>query len=865
MKLIKYSILFTVLFVIRSACAQHTPLIFLGESDSLFIARDNYEDFELVKSSYFESSFSSLLYGGTEHMAIDSVNGDWLYFTHTQSFNTSFRYHFLERVKLDGTSREILWNGLEYSNKASSTGGGSLVSISSVSYDFSKNICYFSVNTLTSSGNDIEQDFSDLILKLNLASQKLDTIKVGEYREIPVEGSTWQKYVGYQSYHNLALDTAQNYLYYRLQNPGYNYELKKLNLSSETEESLDLDLSGNLYLDQDNQIMYGYADAEIHSIDLETLDESSFYVGEVNLDLGLHFLYSEQKLYFYNSDQSRFLSINLDGTEQQEESNAPHTNNLANTSMFGLIRENFIMDEFNFYTFYISDIKIENRASLEYETIHTVYIFESYDQYEQQIQYSPSDERIYYARTMMGGKQIVGRKLDGSKPVIHNLEGGLHTRHEIQLFGRSIFYGNSGADIIEYNLNENKQIETGRFASSVGNTFYEINPSDKSDIIIFYRNIIVDWETKDIYYFTQTADDTYALVKTNKTDLYNTEKAEEVFFFGLDDPKHLYLNPKDNKIYWNNFGNSNYGFFSANLDGSDFLKLSDITFPKFAFLFESQAPEVSAQSFTVNENIPSGTVVGIIQATDNDGDQLSFAITSGNKDEAFTINESTGELAIFTESAINYETNPSFVLNVQVSDGELSSLADITVSLSDLNEPPVADDISFNVDENLAANTSIGTVSASDPENNDLTFSIVSGNDSGTFAIDQNTGGVTVANSEPLDYEVNPSFELTVEVSDGELSDDATITISVNDLDDDILDVSAKKLSHIKLYPNPIRDELHISGLLSQEVEILNVSGRTIRTSGTNPIDMKDLESGIYLLKLKDIRGNTHLKKIIKK
>jgi VCBS repeat-containing protein len=152
-------------------------------------------------------------------------------------------------------------------------------------------------------------------------------------------------------------------------------------------------------------------------------------------------------------------------------------------------------------------------------------------------------------------------------------------------------------------------------------------------------------------------------------------------------------------------------------------------------------------------------------ASDPDaGQTLTYSILSGNTSGAFAINASTGVLTVANSSALNFETTPSFALIVKVQDngtGTLSSQATVTVSLTNVNEVPVINNQAFSVAENSANGTNVGTVVASDPDaGQTLTYSILSGNTSGAFAINASTGVVTVANSSALNFEVTPSFAL---------------------------------------------------------------------------------------------------------
>ncbi len=101
------------------------------------------------------------------------------------------------------------------------------------------------------------------------------------------------------------------------------------------------------------------------------------------------------------------------------------------------------------------------------------------------------------------------------------------------------------------------------------------------------------------------------------------------------------------------------------------------------------------------------------------------------------------------------------------------------------NAAPLVSSATFYIDENSANGTAVGSVSATDPENSALYYSITAENTGGAFAIDATTGQITVANSEALDYGTIPSFTLTVAAIDTEGAyGTATITINLNDIND---------------------------------------------------------------------------------
>ena len=198
-------------------------------------------------------------------------------------------------------------------------------------------------------------------------------------------------------------------------------------------------------------------------------------------------------------------------------------------------------------------------------------------------------------------------------------------------------------------------------------------------------------------------------------------------------------------------------------------------------------PIVSNQTLAVDENASNGESVGSVALDPGDQNSVTFAVTDGNLEGAFAINSSTGEITVANSAAIDFEQQNSFDLTVEVTDdgGTTVDTAIVTVNINDANDPPTISVQSFNVDENSVVNTSLGTVLANDPETpSGLTFAITAGDPGGFFLINASTGAITVAKS-GLDHESVNSFNLIVRVTDpGSLSESASITVNVNDLNE---------------------------------------------------------------------------------
>jgi serralysin len=187
---------------------------------------------------------------------------------------------------------------------------------------------------------------------------------------------------------------------------------------------------------------------------------------------------------------------------------------------------------------------------------------------------------------------------------------------------------------------------------------------------------------------------------------------------------------------------------------------------------ENESPIISnlASTLSINEN---DTNVVTVSASDPENDNLTYSL-SGTDASSLSINSSG---VITFDSAPDYETKTSYSITVSVSDGTNTTSQSITINITNVNEPPIISNLANNIstDEN---DTNVVTVSASDPENDNLTYSL-SGTDASSLSI--NSSGVITFDSAP-DYETKTSYSITVNVSDGTNTTSQSITININDI-----------------------------------------------------------------------------------
>ncbi len=104
----------------------------------------------------------------------------------------------------------------------------------------------------------------------------------------------------------------------------------------------------------------------------------------------------------------------------------------------------------------------------------------------------------------------------------------------------------------------------------------------------------------------------------------------------------------------------------------------------------NSAPIFTNQTATASipENSAGGTAVATVTATDGDGDELSYSLDEAS-DAAFDISDA-GAITVQDDATLNHEATPTITITVIANDGTVNSTHDVTVTITDVNEPPNA-------------------------------------------------------------------------------------------------------------------------------------------------------------------------------
>ncbi|MEZ6059342.1 MAG: cadherin repeat domain-containing protein [Planctomycetaceae bacterium] len=214
----------------------------------------------------------------------------------------------------------------------------------------------------------------------------------------------------------------------------------------------------------------------------------------------------------------------------------------------------------------------------------------------------------------------------------------------------------------------------------------------------------------------------------------------------------------------------------------------------------------------LDENAQPRTRIGSVRSLAPDADH--FRLTTNAGAGLFDLDEITGALTTSQGAVFDHESRSEIDLTIvalkrrssseplfeefrnslrEAAVGE-SRLKELTydevpirvlIRVSDVNEPPVIAAQHFEVPENADSAVPFARLEATDADRDDvLTFSITSGSADSAFAVSDD-GSLTIRDSALLDYELQPSHELRVRVSDQQgLAAEAVVVVEVTDVNE---------------------------------------------------------------------------------
>ncbi|MEZ9566089.1 tandem-95 repeat protein [Vibrio artabrorum] len=193
----------------------------------------------------------------------------------------------------------------------------------------------------------------------------------------------------------------------------------------------------------------------------------------------------------------------------------------------------------------------------------------------------------------------------------------------------------------------------------------------------------------------------------------------------------------------------------------------------------NDAPEPQDQAFTIGEDgvLNFSDADLLTGATDVEGDDLTVeGVTYTGADGVLTDN-GDGSYSFAPNENFNGDVNFSF----DVSDGTDTVQANIDVSVTPENDPPVSGDLAYSVDEDGSITLSQEQLlaQASDVDGDDLTAANLTAGDNATVTANDD-GSFTIT----PDADFNGDIDLSFDISDGTASIVANADLTVNPVND---------------------------------------------------------------------------------
>ena len=209
----------------------------------------------------------------------------------------------------------------------------------------------------------------------------------------------------------------------------------------------------------------------------------------------------------------------------------------------------------------------------------------------------------------------------------------------------------------------------------------------------------------------------------------------------------------------------------------------------------------SSTSLGVVENAGVGTLVGYVSAR-TVATTVTYSISGGNAGGVFAVDACSGAITVARAGAMDFFVQSAYALTLQAlanNDPTAAATLSVTVTLSVVNTAPRCSATTVLAVPEIGPAGTPATPAlylASDRESDPVTFSILSGNDAGTFAFNRSlsnpfaaalTLSVPSTGISPLDFEMRPTLPLILLLRDGRnplLQTQCAVSVSVTNVND---------------------------------------------------------------------------------
>jgi gliding motility-associated-like protein len=261
---------------------------------------------------------------------------------------------------------------------------------------------------------------------------------------------------------------------------------------------------------------------------------------------------------------------------------------------------------------------------------------------------------------------------------------------------------------------------------------------------------------------------------------------------------------------------------------------------------------------SIAENSAANTTVGTLSPGDPDpAGSHSYSLVTGAGDTDNSAFNISGTSLRFT-GVPDYDTKSSYSIRMQITDQDgLTFERTQTITVTNVNELPTDIALSASaINENVTANSAIGTLSTTDPDaGNTFTYTLVSGTgstDNDSFNISSNSLRITAS----PDFETKNSYSVRIRTTDQDgLTYEKAFAVTINNLNEAPSDIalSASTInenvtanSTVGTLSSTDVDAANtftytlVSGIGSTDNTAFNISGNSLRITASPDFETKN-------------------------
>ncbi|MGB1030192.1 MAG: tandem-95 repeat protein, partial [Pseudoalteromonas marina] len=191
----------------------------------------------------------------------------------------------------------------------------------------------------------------------------------------------------------------------------------------------------------------------------------------------------------------------------------------------------------------------------------------------------------------------------------------------------------------------------------------------------------------------------------------------------------------------------------------------------------NDAPVATADTATMDEDAAPITIDVLANDSDVDGDSLVISNATADVGAVSVVNNQ-----IQYTPAANANGVATVTYTASDNNGGTAN-STLAITINPINDPPIVAEQSFSINEDATDSDIIGTIVATDNENQDLTY-VLAGGDFALFSLNASSGILSVNGETPFDYETKTQYILNIQVTDNGTPNETTaVNITVNIID----------------------------------------------------------------------------------